>query len=472
MDFIPDLAWKIASSDTISGIVIGAVPLWIAAFVGLLIGWSWRPRWAAALVLLAAKNQSRIVWTVPPGLGVRRVWLAFLTALSAFSLFYRIIRSWKSSSKSLDRSTPPDPPSPPTARSSTSSDDEDERPGVTEADLNTLISYIDETDGGPPWQLMMNLSTTELAYQAWRRDPEFGPTEYRTRTVIENVAPELMRDFYWDDEFRTTWDDRLVYFRTLEESPRTGTMIVRWIRKFPFFCNDREYIIIRRIWESGSTYYCITKDTPYPALPRHRKPRRVDLYYSSWRIKAVESRNGGSLTASEVLLFHHEEMGIPKEIAKIGIQRGMWGLVEKMRSGVQAYQMARSSGGPPSRYAIMAHITTKIPSSRLPLPEIEANDVEERVEEIEANDVEERVEETETHQKSKQGSNPVKWLIVGGVLIVCGLNGGAIGKGIVFGIVRGIEGVLNKKNRDVCSSRSPEARSQKPEARAVKSSRK
>lgn len=29
--------------------------------------------------------------------------------------------------------------------------------------------------------------------------------------------------------------------------------------QFPFFCSDREYIIGKRIWEAGKTYYCITK---------------------------------------------------------------------------------------------------------------------------------------------------------------------------------------------------------------------
>ena len=29
--------------------------------------------------------------------------------------------------------------------------------------------------------------------------------------------------------------------------------------QFPFFCSDREYTIGRRIWDSGRTYYCVTK---------------------------------------------------------------------------------------------------------------------------------------------------------------------------------------------------------------------
>jgi hypothetical protein len=98
-----------------------------------------------------------------------------------------------------------------------------------------------------------------------------------------------MRDFFWDDEFRAKWDDMLLHAETLEDCPTTGTMLVQWVRKvgrasalsfvslkgsvcvglitefmvflaqFPFFCSDREYIIGRRIWESGRMYYCVTK---------------------------------------------------------------------------------------------------------------------------------------------------------------------------------------------------------------------
>lgn len=32
-----------------------------------------------------------------------------------------------------------------------------------------------------------------------------------------------------------------------------------FVVQFPFFCSDREYLIGRRIWEAGKTYYCLTK---------------------------------------------------------------------------------------------------------------------------------------------------------------------------------------------------------------------
>lgn len=76
----------------------------------------------------------------------------------------------------------------------------------------------------------------------------------------------------------------------------------------------------------------------------------------------MESRRGtdGQLTASEVLLFHHEDMGIPREIAKLGVRHGMWGTVKKIELGLRAYQKERASLIPLSRPASLAQINTKI----------------------------------------------------------------------------------------------------------------
>ena len=51
--------------------------------------------------------------------------------------------------------------------------------------------------------------------------------------MFEDASPEIVRDFFWDDEFRmkSKWDDMLIYHKTLEQCPRTGTMIVHWVRK-------------------------------------------------------------------------------------------------------------------------------------------------------------------------------------------------------------------------------------------------
>lgn len=50
-------------------------------------------------------------------------------------------------------------------------DHEQECCKLDEDDLKVLVSHINETNGCPPWKLMMEHSTPSLTYQAWYRDP-------------------------------------------------------------------------------------------------------------------------------------------------------------------------------------------------------------------------------------------------------------------------------------------------------------
>lgn len=403
---------KPALVETFVDIAMCLVPLWLAVMIGLLVGWAWKPRWAG-LICLGMKSKIRFAWTAPPGFGARRLWFA-ITALTAFPVLRKLWSNFSDSKAKGDDPTLQEPAS----TELTPPERGKEQAVVSDEDLENLLHMLQVKDKGPAWQQIMNRSTPTMTYQAWRYEPETGPTAYCSRTVMEDVTPELMRDFFWDDDFRPRWDDMLTYFKTLEECPLTGTMIVHWIRKFPFFCSDREYIIGRRIWESGRTYFCVTKGVPYPSVPRHSKPRRVDLYHSSWRIRAVESRKGdGQMTAMEVMLFHNEDMGIPREIAKIGVRQGMWGAVKKVEPGVRAYQMARKSDAPLSRSALMARINTKLPVSDL-------------------RSLEDSSGEEEVATKTQQGI-PWRWVIVGGaVALACGLDGGVVSKALIFGVAR------------------------------------
>ncbi|KAI3459461.1 hypothetical protein Pfo_016124 [Paulownia fortunei] len=424
-------------------ILVCAVPIWVAVMIGLLIGWSWRPRWTG-LVFLGFRSKLRFIWTLPPGLGARRFWLAF-TALSAFSLCRGLwFRSGglsrkldKSSAQELVDSASNSAPAPAAAaQESVAVDDascgdikpvtgarDGELNCVTEEDLEHLLNLLDGKDGEMAWQSMMERSTSNLTYQAWRHDPEMGPTVYRSKTIFEEATPELIRDFFWDDEFRPKWDPMLVYVKILEECPNTGMMIVHWIKKFPFFCSDREYIIGRRIWEGAKTYYCVTKGVPYPTLSRRDKPRRVDLYFSSWVIKPVQSRKGdGQLSACEVTLIHYEDMGIPKDVAKLGLRHGMWGTVKKLHAGFRAYQAARKLEASLTRCALMARITTKVSYDKV-------TDSGEQVP-----DEEERRELVATERQNNRGGIDWKWVAIGGtVALVCGLQTGLIGRAFLIG---------------------------------------
>ncbi|CAK9167951.1 unnamed protein product [Ilex paraguariensis] len=425
-----DLMTKPAVVETFVDILLCAVPIWVAVMIGLVIGWSWRPRWTG-LVFIGCRSKLRFVWTaVPPGLGARRLWLAF-TALSAFSVGRRLWFSFRGR-KRPESGAVSAPASVATGQSEGSGGDIKQSTGISEAnqdivggnDLEHLLHLLDGKDGQMAWQSMMERSTSNMAYQAWRHEPEMGPIVYRSRTVFEDATPELVRDFFWDDEFRPKWDPMLVYFKILEECPHTGTMIVHWIKKFPFFCSDREYIIGRRIWEAEKTYYCVTKGVPYPGLQRHDKPRRVDLYFSSWLIKPVESHKGdGHSSACEVTLIHYEDMGIPKDVAKLGVRHGMWGTVKKFHAGFRAYEQARKSEASLSRSALMAKITTKISSN-------ESGDSSEPVSAEEENG--DTVEDVQRH--GDPGGIDWKWLVLGGtVAVVCGLHTGVIGKALLLG---------------------------------------
>lgn len=104
-DFL-DFVKKPSIIETFVDILLCSVPIWLAVVIGLLIGWSWRPRWTG-LVFLGLRPKLRFVWTFPPGFGARRLWLA-CTALSAFSVASRLWSNFrlsrrKSSAESKNR---------------------------------------------------------------------------------------------------------------------------------------------------------------------------------------------------------------------------------------------------------------------------------------------------------------------------------------------------------------------------------
>ncbi|KAJ4956251.1 hypothetical protein NE237_013034 [Protea cynaroides] len=422
-----DILQRPTIEDVFLGLVTFFGPLWIAILVGLVIGWSWKPKWVTLGIdkldfpvsnpTSLLRSPSFLPGSIsPPTFGFGSIPKGF----SSLKPQLPSCISWMSDDE-VEKETFP-PPAPVIPDCSSSQLESEKSVAVTGEDLEHLSQLVEVKDGGPAWIQMMDRSTPNMSYQAWRRDLEGGPPQYRSRTIFEDATPELVRDFFWDDEFRTKWDDMLLYSATLEKCPTTGTMVVHWIRKFPFFCSDREYTIGRRIWESGRTYYCVTKGVPCVSVPRNNKPRRVDLYYSSWCIRAVESkRGGGQLTACEVLLFHHEDMGIPWEIAKLGVRQGMWGAVKKIEPGLRAYQKARASGEALSQCAFMAQINTKVNTEYLRSLETASGSSEENV---------------DTYDKP-MGRNIPKVLVVGGaVILACSLDRGLLTKAVILGVAR------------------------------------
>lgn len=151
--------------------------------------------------------------------------------------------------------------------------------------------------------------------------------------------------------------------------------------------------------------------------------KRVTIEFFWNHFLTVESRTGdGQLTACEVLLFHHEDMGIPWEIAKLGIRQGMWGTVKKIEPGLHAYQKARASGAVLSRPAFMAQINTKIN------PEL-----------LRFLGGDEDLSETEatTTLDRPLSMNMPKLLIFGGAIVLaCSIDRGLLTKAFIFGVAR------------------------------------
>ncbi|MCO5592378.1 hypothetical protein L7F22_046380 [Adiantum nelumboides] len=223
--------------ESFSECVTCMLSLWASVILGILIGWTWRPSWASSL-LRAIKCIPCENWTASLGLDIKKslqtvdnkvtdsvpakacccpcssIIAVPSKQLSGDDCSLGLVKQQKSISANLARST------------------------VGEVDLLDLHRKVHGKEGGLPWELMMERSATGMTYQAWRRDPKNGPTEYKSRTVFEDSNPELVKDFYWDDEFRSVWDDMLIYSQSKEDCKETGAEIVHW---FPFFCSDREY---------------------------------------------------------------------------------------------------------------------------------------------------------------------------------------------------------------------------------------
>lgn len=402
--------------DMLLELMLLTVPLWIAVFVGVVVGWAWRPNWAIFGGGVAQKQSSSSSSSSDD-----KGFNSNNSFISLKSLVPRFLSQTVSNGNLDDEQN-----NLLKSNSSLSNHERHVASAVNEADLRHLYQLVEVQDGGPAWIHMMDRSTPTMTYQAWRRDPPTGPPQYRSRTVFEDATPEMVRDFFWDDEFRSKWDDMLIHHAVLEEFQSTGTMIVQWVRKFPFFCSDREYVIGRRIWESGGSYYCVTKGVPFPSLTRRDKPRRVDLYYSSWCIRAAESqKKEGQMTACEVILFHHEDMGIPWEIAKLGIKQGMWNAVKKIDPGLRTYQKERLSGGTISHCALMAHSYTRVSIDYLKALEAATGDLP-----TENHD-------TDTNSSEKSGIAIPRAVIVGGAIaLACTVDRGLLTKAVIFGVAR------------------------------------
>lgn len=119
-------------------------------------------------------------------------------------------------------------------------------------------------------------------------------------------------------------------------------------------------------------------------------------------------------------------MGIPKEIAKLGIRQGMWGCVKRIEPGLRAYQQARL----PSHRDPSSRINTKVTKDYIACLE-NVGYIEEDGK-IEGGEV-----EGETREKAGPLQKLPRFLLIGGAMaIACSLDQGLLTKAIIFGVAR------------------------------------
>ena len=194
-----------------------------------------------------------------------------------------------------------------------------------------------ERDG--EWTEMMHKKSEGMSYRAWRHVLPYGGTEYLSRTVFQDATVEEMVDFFGCDDTRASWDRLLFRHRVLERDERTGAEVVFWERALPVISN-RDYVFSRRTWRDGETYWAITKGCAHADTPETAGLKRVDPYFSSWRMRAVPGPDG-RLTASECILSHFEEQHVNQDVARFAVKCGMWGVVKNMDGGFRKFQRNR-----------------------------------------------------------------------------------------------------------------------------------
>ncbi|XVF26437.1 hypothetical protein REPUB_Repub14bG0016400 [Reevesia pubescens] len=210
---------------------------------------------------------------------------------------------------------------------------------VSDSDLKFLIDNLDEKlNRDEKWDNVMDKKNNCVSYKAKCCKTKDRPLKYLSTTVFESCSPELLRDFYMDNEFRKDWDKTLIDHVQLQMDTTNGIEIGQTIKKFPLL-TPREYILAWRLWEGNDrTFYCFIKDCEHPSAPRQKKYVRVEYFRSGWQIRKVPGRD-----ASEIRMFHQEDAGLNVEMAKLAFARGIWSYVCKMDNALRKYSLTTPS---------------------------------------------------------------------------------------------------------------------------------
>lgn len=156
--------------ETAVDMLLCAVPISMAVIIGMIIGWSWRPRWTGIL-FFGLRNKLRFF--IPPGFGARRIWLFVVTVLSALSVCRRFWTNFGNKRKADDLrcvNTESDPAVVVDNDGEVLSEIAEEI--VTAKDLDHLLDLLDETVNCRVWHNLMEKTTPNMSYQAWQHEPQ------------------------------------------------------------------------------------------------------------------------------------------------------------------------------------------------------------------------------------------------------------------------------------------------------------
>ncbi|KAL4312046.1 hypothetical protein GQ457_01G024480 [Hibiscus cannabinus] len=204
---------------------------------------------------------------------------------------------------------------------------------VNNSDLKFLIDNLDEKcNEDENWENVIDKKNNFLSYRAKCCKPKDRPLKYLSTTVFESCSPDLLRDFYMDNDYRKQWDKTVIDHMQLQVDTTTGIEIGRTVKKFPLL-TPREYILAWRLWEGkDKSFYCFIKECEHPSAPRQKKYVRVEYFRSGWQIRKVPGRD-----ASEIRMFHQEDAGLNVEMAKLAFARGIWSYLCKMDNALHNY---------------------------------------------------------------------------------------------------------------------------------------
>ncbi|KAE8658697.1 hypothetical protein F3Y22_tig00116970pilonHSYRG00057 [Hibiscus syriacus] len=201
---------------------------------------------------------------------------------------------------------------------------------VSDSDLKFLIDNLDEKlNEDEKWENVIDKKTNFLSYNAKCCRPKDKPLKYLSTTVFDSCSPELLRDFYMDNDYRKQWDKTVIDHVQLQVDTTNGIEIGRTVKKFPLL-TPREYVLAWRLWEGKDrTFYCFTKPLLCSGMIVGIRNGGVPLSLGS---KPVAGRD-----ASEIIMFHQEDAGLNVEMAKLAFSKGIWSYVCKMDNALRKY---------------------------------------------------------------------------------------------------------------------------------------